>query len=212
MGVLPGFGGLVGGFFAPPKLTFLGSGQVSGSATLNLGTIVVPYAGLVIVSTGGIAGSGRSISTVSIGGTNGTIHNQWDGGIWLPHGFASRAVAAGSHNVTVTFSASMNQAGAAVYLLTNYASATPHASVNVAWAAAGSPRNLNINIPANGVAIFQANSDRTINGTWTGATKDLTQTQYEAASCVVAAAETPRTVNYTWTGGANPGSSGMSWS
>lgn len=211
MGVLPGFGGGLG-FVKPPKLTFIGSGSVSGSATLNLGTIVVPHAGLVIVSTGGIAGSGRTISTVSIGGTNGTIHNQWDGGSWVPHGFASRAVAAGSHNVTVTFSASMNQAGAAVYVLTDYASATPHASVNVAWASGGSPRTLNINIPANGVAIFQANSDRLINGTWTGATKDLAQTQYEAASCTVVAAATPRAVSYTWTGGANPGSSGMSWS
>lgn len=58
-------------------------------------------------------GASRTVSSIGIGGSNGTVHVNPAGGS-NPVAIASRAVAAGNQNVTVTFSATVQRAAAAV--------------------------------------------------------------------------------------------------
>lgn len=117
----------------PPTITYIGSGQsTSNASSFNYGNFTAASAGLMVVAVVGTTSAARTVSTVSIGGTNGTIHKSWSGSPTTVVGsIASRAVSSGANNVTVTTSGAIGasqQFNVHVYLLTGYASATPVAT------------------------------------------------------------------------------------
>ncbi len=98
--------------------------STADQTTYDFGNFSAGSDGLMIVVTGGRAATDRTVSSVSIGGTNGTIHvtSNANGNALV---IASRVVSAGSQDVSVTFSAGVLRAWCSVYLLTGYSSTTP---------------------------------------------------------------------------------------
>lgn len=92
-----------------PKLTHIGDASIaSNGSSFNFGSFSIPWAGLVVVVVGR-AGSGSSnqegksrVSSVSIGGSNGTMVTRTGSNQYTATAIAQREVPAGSINVSVT--------------------------------------------------------------------------------------------------------------
>lgn len=202
-----------------PTLTFISHGVSSSDAsTYDFGNFNAPAPGLMIVGVAGTAGAARSISSVSIGGTNGVNRVELPNGVdmWTPAAFFTRAVAPGNNNVTVTFSAAMQNAGVAVWLLTNYASAVPHATDDGLAPGAVTSQDVSLNIPVRGVAAFIGYHSSNEGTAWSSASErvDVTMESFRfvAADKTVVAAITPHTETVSWATGAGSFALGASWS
>lgn len=148
-----------------------GNGSTADQTTYDLGNFTIPEPGLVIVGAAGRHQStNRSVSSISIGGTNGTLHAASAAG--LNHlGIASRVVSAGDHNVSVTFSGGTERAACYVWLLTNYNSATPAGSDANQTSSNVTTRTATFDIPARGFALyFHINRNSSGTPSWSSAT------------------------------------------
>lgn len=183
----------------PFGITYVGTAtDASNLTTYDFGSFSIPNDGYVIVGVVSEAGAARTISSVSIGGTNGTIYAQYDTTNWVPHGFAYRSVTAGSQNITVVFSAGMSRAAIAVWVITTSTQTAPNAGANAAWAAGVTSRAPSFNIPTNGVAAYICYRATASNTTWSSATEQgdvavETSHQFSFADKTVTTAITPHT-------------------
>jgi hypothetical protein len=142
--------------FPRPVLAWLGlATSTADGATQNFGNFNAPRAGLMIVGTWGrhTDGAGRTISSVDIGGSGGTIHVN-PAGASNPVCIASRLVAPGNQNVTVGFSAIVQRAAAAVWLLTHHASAAPVDVDGTNNGANATSIAATLDLKKNGIAVF----------------------------------------------------------
>ncbi|OEO32758.1 hypothetical protein VW23_009940 [Devosia insulae DS-56] len=153
-------------------LTWLGSASsTANTAAYNFGSFVAPTAGLMLVlSTIRGDTSGTHLS-VSIGGTAGTLHFNAPA-LLNKKAIASRVVAAGSNNVTVTLSAANGvNTGAAVgvWLLTGYTSITPSSPADES--ATSNTWTRTMTIPARRVATYAHQHGFSVTGavTWSDA-------------------------------------------
>lgn len=161
-------------------LTLLGN---SADQTIyDFGNVNFPSAGLAIVASATRASVSRSTSSVSIGGSNGTLTANF--GAALSTGcIAYREVSAGNNNITITYSGSTLRCGAAVWLLTDYTSATPTANASAGdHSASVSGRTVTFDLPARSRAVYFA----MVNGaavSWSSATERDEQTFEMVYSC-----------------------------
>lgn len=156
------------------RVTFIGSaGDGTNLTTYNHGSFVIPRAGLVVaVAMGQISGSNRTFSSCTIGGGAATVAVAYGVSENVQGGIAYREMSAGTHNVSVTYSNSLNTAGVGVYLIENYSSTTP---TDTAVAVSGfvTTTENTITINENGAAIFGAGAvSFTDAPTWSDAIQD----------------------------------------
>lgn len=217
LGMLPGMVPAIGG--GGPRLTYLGLLTLNGTqTTYSLGSVSAPRAGLLIVGAGSLSGGSinRTLSSISIGGSAGTLHTS-SGSVSQPTGMASRLVGAGSQAIAVTFSGSTTAgAAAAVWLLEGYASATPTASATSADNTSNTSESVTLAFPAGGAGAFFHFHWGDTTTTWTNATEDVDQTfgnfggGASAASYRAAGAEASRTVTAAFAN-QNSGTCGAVW-
>jgi hypothetical protein len=166
------------------------------------------------VGTGMRGTTGRTISTVSIGGTNGTIHYQGDTSGFSNAGVASRVVSSGNNNVTVTWSGGVTSCAVFVWLITGYNSATPTDGEATSSGTAGTSLTATFDIPASGTAVY-VNTHNNANATgWSSATEqdDLTaEAQYAGADIDTATVLTAHVETASWTGSVGRAIAGASW-
>ena len=202
------------------SLTYLGSASSNtNAASFNFGNFTAAQAGLIVVAFHSVGNTSQTVTSVSIGGSAGTIHFATGSATWKS-AIATGPVAAGAQNVTVTLSGATGTlagSGVGVWLLTNYQSATPFST-----ALNGTTTNastLSLNIPANGVAIFSHRRDAyTGASTWSSATQrqaisyGTTVTRHHVFADKASSIDiTPHSETVTW-GTSNPGLiMGASW-
>lgn len=154
------------------RLTYLGSNVITtDGSSFNHGNFNAPRAGLmVVVQCGGRENLVPEISSISIGGSNGTLITSPVDDQVTTIGY--RAVSAGNNAVVCTFTGSTMRLNVVnVFLLTGYKSATPADSDSASeWSA--SSRNLGLTIPSGGVALYGVASFATGGGiSWSSATE-----------------------------------------
>lgn len=203
------------GGVAPLTATYINSATLTTDlTTYDFGNFDVGAGGLVVVAVAAHAGGTRSVSSVSIGGTNGTVVVTTSG--VKPCGIASR-VASGTINVSVTFSAGCLNASVAVWVLGNVQSTTAN---DFDQASSGTADNTSVaatlDIPAGGVAIFAHAHSNSNAASWSSATGKLGSAV--ESSFWHAAAEllsTPGEVNHaetvSWVTNATRGVAAASW-
>lgn len=160
---------------SPIRKTWLGAATTSaGGSTINFGDFVAPKAGLLVTLLTCFGADNRNTDSVSIGGTNGTLHAT-NGTSTRKTAIASRLVAAGTHNVTAVLggangSSPRNYCGC--WLIENYLSATPafaqfsyNGNVNLTIAATH-------DIPFGAALLYQVNEISAVDPTWTAALLD----------------------------------------
>jgi hypothetical protein len=217
---------LAGFIFAPGlrhraavlTLTFINTAvNATDQTTYNFGNFTAASAGLMIVATLLQGNAARTVSSVSIGGVNGTIHNS-NASLNRKYALASRVVAAGAQAVSVTLSGNNGttpNASCAVWLLTNYASATPTATGSDSHGSGSSINTVAINISAGGKAVFGSWNGNTNSITWSSATERLdtnVNTQnHSYADYSAVAAESPHTETADWASDATGAAVGGSW-
>jgi hypothetical protein len=124
----------------------------------------------MIVGVGGGNSSAISVSSVSIGGTNGTLHTA--GSYQRCTAIASRAISAGAIAVSATFGSTSVRAACFVWLLTGYKSATPTASVsNGSDSSVTSIGATLSSIKGGGAAVYVHHHNGTGGTTWSSATE-----------------------------------------
>lgn len=145
-------------------------------------------------------GSNRTLTSLSIGGTNGTIHEQFqDSGLSLA--IVSRTVTTGATATMVsTFSGALTDRRFVVYTITGLISSTPHDTSEVAG------DTLTLDIPTAGCAIMIAASKNGTIGafTVTGLTENTDVTTANASQVATASqtgmgSEVGRTISATST-------------
>jgi hypothetical protein len=205
------------GFTPPFAATFLGLATGTGNlTTYDFGAFTVPHGGgYLVVGVLGEDSNPSTISSVTIDGGAGTIFAQYDGSVWVPHGFAYRAVAAGSRSVSVTFSNAQLRAIAAVWVVAGSKQTAPHAGGNGAWANATS-KAASFNIPTNGVALYVSYHANTNPTSWSSATErgDVSVESVSRAACAdkkVTTAITPHTETASWSVSDGGTTFGVSW-
>ncbi len=140
------------------------------AASYNFGTITTPRAGLLVIGSSGRTGGGaRTISTISIAGSNRTIRGA-NPSSQNNVGFAEAELAAGNHNVTVTYSGSGGRAAIFAWLVESYSSPTPTDAEAVSSGAATSVANT-IDIDPDGVAMFAFMGDLSVAVAFSSATE-----------------------------------------
>lgn len=216
MSFLPGMRRGRGGA-APLALQFIGV-ATSGSdlTTYNFGNFVIPQPGLVIVGVSGQGNAGAvSVSGVTIGEAAASVvvtsSNEQ-----RPSGVAALAVAAGTHEITVTFSSGRNAAGCAVWLLTGYSSSTPFATASLDTDTAAASIDAVLDVPADGIAVFTSMHLNSNAYGWSSAVERADQdaeagSRYSAADLASAVLLTGHTETASWTGSATRTIAAASW-
>lgn len=128
---------------------------VSTGGSFNFGNFNAPSPGLMVVVAMGARSlnANRSVSSVSIGGTNGAIYvSQNVSGKSSANSIAGRAVSSGNQNVTVNFSGNMDFASVAVFLLTGYSSETPTDTDN--GSSSGASATYTLDFATNSIAVY----------------------------------------------------------
>lgn len=166
-------------------LTYIGANTSGTNATTyDFGNFTAASDGLMIVFAGGRSASAHTLSSISIGGSAGSLVG--GGASAIQSGaIGYRVVSAGANNVTVTFSAGILRAGVQVYLLTGYASATPYDSD---VQTGNSPLTATLDFPANGVAVYGALSNGAAGTTWSAASEDADTTITDNVNANIASA------------------------
>lgn len=169
-----------------PILTWIGMAtSAADGTTYDFGDFTAPSAGLMIVGGWGRNTDGatnRTVSSISVGGTNATLHVNPSGGS-NPIALGSRAVAAGDHNVTLTLSATMLRAAVAVWLLTRYAAAEPVDVDGTNNNTTSTSISATLDLAKDGVAVFMHfhNNDA---GSFSSATNATTPAEIEGGSII----------------------------
>lgn len=168
-------------FFVPPagfqrngpRLTWLGSSSNAlGTTTISFGDFTAQSDGLLVVLLTCFATDNRNTDSVSIGGTNGTLHAT-NGVSTRKVAVASRAVSAGTHNVTVVLGGANGGAArnfCGCWLLTDYASATPPYALH-SYASSTASVGQTHDIPRYAVALYHVSETDSL-PTWTSAAID----------------------------------------
>lgn len=176
--------------------------------SVNIGTATADRLVVVMVS-GSTDSPTRTISSVSIDGTNGTVHAASTQG---PTGVASRVVSSGtSISVVVTFSGGVFRCWISVFTIKNYRSATPVTSVSNGTT--GTSDSWTVDIPAGGVALFGSRHNGSTAATWSNATEQynnsLESTIFTTAAR--ATAGTGTAVSVSWSGSVQHGGPSAVW-
>lgn len=158
------------------RKTWLGAAASSDSgSTISFGNFVAPKGGLLVALLTVHGADSRTMSSVSIGGTNGTLDATHGASSTRKAAIASRVVAAGTHAVTATLSGangSSPRSYCGCWLLENYRSATP----TFAQFSYNGTGNLSIgathDIPYGAVLLYQVNEISAVDPTWTAALLD----------------------------------------
>jgi hypothetical protein len=197
-----------------PKLTYIGSNSSSAnSGTYNFGNFTAPTAGLMIVAAVGDSGSNRTVSSISIGGSNGTLHV--NPSLETCPGIASRVVSAGTNAVSVTFSGSVSRAACFVWLLTGYESAAAVATASGGSNSSATSATVTLSsILAGGVAIYVAAAPASLS--WGTATqRDNLNMESGAFASGADKTATSRLTSdsevASWSTSGNAGAAGVSW-
>lgn len=217
-GFLPGWNGglLVAGAAAAPSSIVTFRGVIDPGDSVGIGTAEAGRLVVVCPHHLRTTAPGRSISSVTIDGSGGTIHAQVgaNANSGAGVGIASRVVAAGT-SIVITWALSGTVlAGnnvASVYTVTGLASSTPHD----AGTANGDNPTAQLDLPANGVLIAACVSTATGGAiTWTGATEDGQSTMSNAEQSSAHSVPTSSTSNHSVSvssGGANEVIAAASW-
>jgi len=156
---------------------WLGSGvNDTNAATLSFGNFTVPAGGgLLVALITSIGADSRTVSSVSIGGSSGTLHDTHGASSFYKGAIASRLLAAGSHDVSLVLSGAtgtLPRSFCGCWLLTGYASATP----TFADCYYGGNSSLTIalthDIPVGAAMLYGVTEISVSNPTWTAATED----------------------------------------
>ncbi|MEX2277890.1 MAG: hypothetical protein WD674_08905 [Cucumibacter sp.] len=211
-GMMRGRGGV------PLALTYIGSASSTTDSltTYDFGDFTAPEAGLMIVAA---LGRGSSVVTsISIGGSNGTIHVNPDGPSNSSSAIASRVVGAGAQNVSVTFPGTATvRAGVFVWLLTGYLSATPNGtdSENEPVTDGITEAVMTLDILAGGIAVYANQHVNAGTVTWSSATEradfSIEASQMAAADKATQVLLTAHVETADWTTDARRGSVAASW-
>lgn len=197
--------------------TFINSASSSTDATsYDFGNFNAAEDGLMVV--GGAVPGGDEFLSISIGGSSGTEVVQTNDGDGDVHcGIFAREVSSGNRNVTANPNGSRSWCAAAVWLLTGYESATAF-SVSQADLSAGGTSIIaeDLDIPANGAAIYIHAHAQASTVTWSSATEaaDLSP---EAGYQVSGAHKTSASelLNHdetaSWTGSVTRAIAGAAW-
>lgn len=173
---LVGFGAVAEAPAGPIAIAFIGGGSSAADATsYNFGDFTAATDGLLIVALAafGVSNNDRTIATVSVGGSAATLATD-NSAVPSVTGIAYRAVAAGAHNVTLTFSGSMARCTAAVYLLTGYGSPTPADTDRNYLSSSGTSFAITLDFPSGGgIAVYVGKTNgSTTNMSWSSAATD----------------------------------------
>lgn len=174
------------------------TGQDGNAQTYTFNNVSIGGAGLIVVGVHADISSPGSISSVSIGGTNGSIDIQRTGNDTVVSGLASRRITGGTTaNISVTLSGNIGTGCyISVYRIQNNISDTVNktASGDISSTTSGSA-NLT-SLSANTCVISLITLQNTGSSmTWTGPTEDY-DTDYDAMS--VSAASLKRTASGTF--------------
>jgi hypothetical protein len=186
-------------------LTFINNAtDVTDQTTYNFGNFTAASGGLMIVVFVAQGNQSRTVSSVSIGGTNGTIHNS-NASLNRKYAIASRVVSSGANNVSVTLSGNNGttpKAAVGVWLLTGYSSATPVATGADTHGTGSSINTISLNTSAGGVAVFGSFNGNNEAITWSSATErydaNLSNSNVSFADLSPTAAETPHSQTADW--------------
>ena len=144
--------------------------SASDASSYNLGNVTAATDGLLVCVVVSRAGTAQNVSSVSIGGTNGALPVS-NSGVTNVAAIATRAVTAGSHNVTVNFTGTMARCGVGVYLLTGYASETP-SDTDIGQSTSSNSRALTMDFPTGGKAVYGLFDGNDSNVVWSAATEN----------------------------------------
>lgn len=207
---------------AAPVLTYITTGSSSADQTTYnaIASCSAATDGLMIVGVAGTASASRTVSSLSIGGTNGTIHVNPSGDAG-PSAIVSRAVTAGAQSINVTFSGGVSRAAVSCWLLTGYASATPDDTDGQNVNDANTSHSATLDLAANGIAVFVAvrNNSTAGGSSWSSATErsdveiESNPTTFTSADKTTSSAIAGHTETVTWTtsGTRVTGMSAASW-
>jgi hypothetical protein len=120
----------------------------------------------------GTSGGNRTISSISIGGTNGTIATD-NTAVNGCAGIAYRAVTAGAQNVTITFSGNVSRCTCAVWLITGVTDTPADTDRGYVFASATS-FGITLDFPSGGgIAVYVGTTNAsTTDMTWPAASTD----------------------------------------
>lgn len=168
------FGMSTGLLMSGANLQFINQAVITtdGLTTFDFGSFTIPSDGLMIPVFLSIGDQTRSVSSVSIGGTNGTIQETPVGSNWK-RAIASRRVSAGSHNVTVTLSGNSGNGTHAVgvFLLNGNKSDTKVASGDSGVGATSTQEVISFDV-GEGFAIYGGHVNKNPSVTsWSSATE-----------------------------------------
>lgn len=149
-----------------PTATFLGVlSDPADLTTYALGSVLVPRAGLVVVgATGRNVSTGRTINSISIGGTGGALMATQSATV-NPTALFGRRVGPGLQAISVAFDAGVSRCWAGCWLLENLNSDTPFASSGGSSSTLSAPMSLSANIAADGVALYAVGAANTTSAT-----------------------------------------------
>lgn len=158
----------------PVVATYVGqlTSTASGS-TISFGTLAVPTDGLLVVIAHVVGDNSGTINSVSIGGTNGTLHH--NNTSTFKRAVASRVVTAGNKDISVKMSGGaggFRSHSVDAWILTGYTSATP-VSVGSNGANNVNSRSLVLDIPAGGVGLYALVHQNNNDTVWPGATEHI---------------------------------------
>jgi hypothetical protein len=200
----------------PKALTRIGTqststGQTVSTFTVDFGAAEATKVAILAIGARSSNSSDQSVTSVSFGGTTGTLvvendqSNAVDSSIW-----AAALPAGGSMTVTITGNNRSQTAITAYHLIGTGVSTTPF---HTASQRAGTP-SVALNIPSDGVAIGVISDDSTGDHTWIGLTEHFDASvggtrSYSFADATGLAAQTGRTISVS--GGSTKGLAVASW-
>lgn len=156
-------------------LAYINTVRISSNLTIyDFGSFSAASDGLLIAVISAGRGGSTSVASVTIGGSAAALNvNPTTSRNAV--GIASREVAAGSHNVTVTLSTGCLNGAVSVFLLTGYSSAIP-ADTDSQETASGTSLGLSLDFPTNGIAVYGVICEATGDITWSAASEDADAT------------------------------------
>ena len=157
----------------PRKTWISASGNNTDATTISFGNFVAPATGLLVALLTCHGADSRTMSSVTIGGVAATLHATHGASGTRKAAIASRAVAAGTYDVSAVLSGTNGTSPrnfCGCWLLTDYKSATP---VFAQYNYAGSTTAISVthDVPAYGAAFYQVNETDSL-PTWPNAIID----------------------------------------
>ncbi|TGR83587.1 hypothetical protein EN866_33950 [Mesorhizobium sp. M2D.F.Ca.ET.223.01.1.1] len=194
---------IIGAGNPPVQRTFLGAlTQNVASTGYNYGNFSPVSAGLLVVGCIGRAGAGRTVSSISVGGSSQTLLTN-PSGDQNPNALVCVPVSAGSYAVSCTFSGGCTHSVAFGWLLQNVQNNTPVSVFGANFNPGGvSSVTGSVNIMAGGSVCAIHMHPNTSGTTWTGLTEEydaVTTVSYSAADGDFVSDQTGYNVTAAWT-------------